>query len=202
MGKLAWLGTRTGAIFLLGCAGALNAGDGEAPSDAAAAPDQATAVPADLAAEPADLTTASDASMPCNAPINSAPAVMIQKVNGAPPTPKGGPAFLDGTYHATAATLYVPADGGAGGPTGVTLQATSMLSGTSYQYTSLQSNQAAPQYTGGTYGRNGTAITFTQTCPQMAASSFVAYDSDGQKSVTLYTAPMQLGVGVITYTRQ
>ncbi|MSP63783.1 MAG: hypothetical protein EXR72_26245 [Myxococcales bacterium] len=59
----------------------------------------------------------------------------------------------------------------------MTLKATSVLSGANYWYSSLQSDKPDEQYTSGTFALNNAAVTFTQTCPQMAGSNFVAYDS-------------------------
>ncbi len=138
-----------------------------------------------------------DAGPACNSVTNGATTVSINNVPAAVPAPMGG-TLVDGTYYLTQASVYTGA-GGASGSTGATLQASTVLSGGTYQYVQNQ-NGKGDSATSGTYTTSGTSITVEQTCPLPSAVPYSGYTATST-SFTLY-GTIGGNSGSLTYTKQ
>jgi hypothetical protein len=176
-----------------GSSGGADAGHDVAALEASSGADTGTA------ADVAEADTPSDGG--CGVVTNGAAVVPEQNTATAPPTPQGG-AIPDGTYFVTAATLYT-GPGGATGPTGKTYQFTSQVSGDGTAYDSVDAiSGGTPVVAVGTIAISGARITVTQICPTttMPVSAYVAFDSNGVDTVTLYTSTPP--ISALTFTRQ
>jgi hypothetical protein len=139
----------------------------------------------------------------CNSTPNTAPPIQVQQVASDSPMPMGGPPMADGTYFATALTVYT-GTGGAAGPSGITFQATSILSGGVSNYVSVESdNDAGAQAANyAPFSYLGNAISLTATCPYIEKSTFIAYDSDATHLTLYMSTTPAANVQALTFTKQ